>query len=71
MEISFHLDNYPGTGTLLIAPNSSNATYRVRLEDHNKRRLFLNVNVTMLRGCGIEVRVFKSITHKSQLTYLF
>lgn len=55
MEISFHLDNFPGAGTLIINPNTTSFTCRVRLEDHAKRRLFLSVNVAMHRRCGVEV----------------
>ncbi|XP_034247458.1 vacuolar protein sorting-associated protein 13D isoform X2 [Thrips palmi] len=74
IELSFHLDNFPGAGTLVLPPQpSSSFTQRLRLHDLSSRRLFLQASVHVNKGSAIKVVVWSPywIVNKTGLPLVF
>ena len=57
MELCFHLENFSHAGTLVIPVTATTFSSVVRLQDEQRRRLFLHGNVVCHRGAGLKVRV--------------
>ncbi|XP_047110726.1 vacuolar protein sorting-associated protein 13D [Schistocerca piceifrons] len=57
VEINFRLENFPGIGTLIIPSGSSSFSGRVRVQDLQGRRLYLQISVNVRRGTGYKVSV--------------
>lgn len=55
VEILFHIDNFPGLGSLLLPGRSTNFTTRLRLQDQSGRRLHLQAAVTNSTSHGLKV----------------
>lgn len=74
IEFSFHLDNFPGSGTLVLPPQpNSSFTQRLRLHDLSSRRLFLQASVNVNKGSAIKVVVWAPywIVNKTGLPLVF
>lgn len=56
-EIIFHLENYPGTGIILIPSHPSTFTSKLKLHDNSGRKLYLNVTVSVSQGAAIKVSI--------------
>ncbi|XP_075234181.1 vacuolar protein sorting 13D [Lycorma delicatula] len=57
VEILFHIDNFPGLGSLLLPGRSTNFTTRLRLQDQSGRRLHLQAAVTNSTSHGLKISV--------------
>lgn len=74
IEFSFHLDNFPGAGTLALPPRpNSSFTQRLRLHDLSSRRLFLQSSVNVSKGSAMKVVVWAPywIVNKTGLPLVF
>lgn len=56
-EVIFHLESYPGTGSILIPSHPSTFTSKLKLHDHSGRKLYLNVAVSVNQGAEVKVCV--------------
>jgi hypothetical protein len=57
VELCFHLENFSHAGTLVIPVPAATFSSVVRLQDEQRRRLFLHANVVCQRGAGLKVSV--------------
>lgn len=70
IEFSFHLDNFPGAGTLVLPPQpNSSFIQRLRLHDLTSRRLFLQASVHVNKGAAIKVRIFSLLPLLQLITF--
>ncbi|XP_071050524.1 intermembrane lipid transfer protein Vps13D isoform X2 [Onthophagus taurus] len=57
IEMYLYLENFPNSNALIIPPNCTGATYRVKLEDSLRRRLNLTVTVTPNNDAKLKITV--------------
>jgi len=62
LELTFHMDNFPGPGVLVIpAQPTASFKQRLRLHDHASRRLFLHAEVKVAKGVALKVMKLRSL----------
>ncbi|XP_014472245.1 PREDICTED: vacuolar protein sorting-associated protein 13D isoform X2 [Dinoponera quadriceps] len=57
LEINIQLDGYPGSGTIILPPNSCSFTARLKLLDSASRILHLQAAVTVEKGSAVQINV--------------
>lgn len=57
IELSLHLENYPGCGGITVPSFTNNFTARLRVHDHTNRRLYLQAAILAQPGSGLRVLV--------------
>ncbi|XP_076236647.1 vacuolar protein sorting 13D [Calliopsis andreniformis] len=57
LEITIQLDGYPGVGMMILLPNISSFTARLRLTDSAERILFLHAVVNIEKGSAIQINI--------------
>ncbi|XP_076167518.1 vacuolar protein sorting 13D isoform X3 [Ptiloglossa arizonensis] len=57
LEITIQLDGYSGPGTMLLPPNISSFTARLRLTDSTEKILFLYAAVNIEKGSAIQINI--------------
>nr|XP_018896804.1 PREDICTED: vacuolar protein sorting-associated protein 13D isoform X1 [Bemisia tabaci] len=72
-EISFHLENFPSAGTVIIPASPSSFVGKLRLHDNFGRKLQLKATVNVKKGEGIQVLVSAAywIMNKTGLPIVF
>lgn len=73
IELSLHLENYPGSGGLTIPSFTNCFTARLRVHDHSNRRLYLQAAISAQPGSGLRVLVSASfwLVNKTALPLVF
>ncbi|XP_032690797.1 vacuolar protein sorting-associated protein 13D isoform X2 [Odontomachus brunneus] len=57
LEINIQLDGYPGSGTIILPPNSCSFTARLKLLDSASRILHLQAAVIVEKGSAIQINI--------------
>ncbi|KYQ55282.1 Vacuolar protein sorting-associated protein 13D [Trachymyrmex zeteki] len=57
LEITIQLDGYPGCGVIILPPNSSSYTARLKLLDTLSRMLYLQATVTVEKGAAMQINM--------------
>ena len=71
--VDFCLDGFPGTGSLIMQPNSGAFEARIKLADNRSRPVYLNVKVSLQYGGAVNITAFAPywIINKTGLPLLF
>ncbi|XP_025991490.2 vacuolar protein sorting-associated protein 13D isoform X1 [Solenopsis invicta] len=57
LEITIQLDGYPGYGLIILPPNSSSFTTRLKLLDSATRILYLQASVIVEKGAAVQINI--------------
>ncbi|XP_053983789.1 intermembrane lipid transfer protein Vps13D isoform X2 [Hylaeus volcanicus] len=57
LEVTIQLDGYSGPGSMLLPPNTSSFTARLRLADSSGRILFLHAAVNIEKGSATQINI--------------
>ncbi|XP_020286741.1 vacuolar protein sorting-associated protein 13D isoform X3 [Pseudomyrmex gracilis] len=73
LEITIQLDYYPGAGTIILPPNSSSFTARVKLLDSASRILYLQAAMIVEKGSAVQINITAPywIVNKTGLPLVF
>ncbi|XP_011264993.1 vacuolar protein sorting-associated protein 13D isoform X1 [Camponotus floridanus] len=73
LEITIQLDGYPGSGVVILPPNSCSFTARLKLLDSASRMLCLQASVIVEKGSAVQINITAPywIVNKTGLPLVF